>query len=545
MKVCIVGGVAGGATAAARMRRLNEQADILMFERGNYISFANCGLPYHISGTIQSREALLVQTPEAFHARYRIDVRTGNEVISIDRANKKIKVRRVATGEFYEETYDKLLLSPGASPSIPPLEKDADAQLFTLRDIPDLDRIMAHLKDLPQQKALVIGGGFIGIEVAENLQERGIETHLVELGPQLLAPLDYEMASIIHSEMKSKGIQLHLGAAVKHLHRSSAELSNGETLDFGICISAVGVKPEAGLAREAALSLGETGGILVDACMRTSDPDIFAVGDAVEVENSVTHKKGLVPLAGPANRQGRIAADNIMGLRSRYHDTQGTGILKIFDLTAAFTGISEKAAKRLGMNYEVIQLHPYHHASYYPGASQIHLKVLFEKESGRLLGAQAVGTQGVDKRIDVLATAIRASLTIEDLEHLELSYAPPYGSAKDPVNVAGYIGSNIQSGLVNSITYDRISEINNHLVVNVCEPDEWKPEIPPIPGSINVPLPKLRDSLEVLPKDRPLVVTCYAGLRGYLACRILSQSGFDHVYNLSGGYISYCHYIGH
>jgi NADPH-dependent 2,4-dienoyl-CoA reductase/sulfur reductase-like enzyme/rhodanese-related sulfurtransferase len=545
MKVCIVGGVAGGATAAARLRRLNEKAQIIMFERGEYISFANCGLPYHISGAIEEREALLLQTPASFHGRYLVDVRTQHEVTAINKERKTLTVKKLSGGELYEESYDYLILSPGAYPFVPPMELATGAQYFTLRDIPDLDRIMQRLTTSGVSSALVIGGGFIGIEVAENLIERGLETHLVELSPQVLAPLDQDMANILHRKMRDKGIKLHLGDAVAKLTPDSAEMKSGAKIPCGICIAAVGVKPDAKLAAEAGLTVGATGGIVVDETMRTSDPAIFAVGDAVEIQNPVTGMSGLIALAGPANRQARIAADNIAGLDSRYHGTQGTGIVKVFDLTAAFTGITEKAAKKMQLAYEAIHLHPFHHATYYPKAQQMHLKVIFEKGTGRLLGAQAVGRAGVDKRIDVLATALRANMRITDLENLELCYAPPFGSAKDAVNMAGFIGSNIMKGITRSVTYDRLDELGNYLVLNVCHPEEWDPAVPPIPQSTTIPLPQLRTRLGELPRDRPLVISCYAGLRGHIACRILMQSGFDNVYNLSGGYLTYLDYMGY
>ncbi|MEW6381694.1 MAG: FAD-dependent oxidoreductase [bacterium] len=542
MKVCIVGGVAGGATAAARLRRLNEQAQIIMFERGDYISFANCGLPYHISGKIKDRSRLLLQTPASFFSRFQVEVRVNNEVLAIEPARKSIRVKNLKTGAEYHESYDYLILSPGAYPFVPPLE-GADARMFMrLRDMADMDAIIAHIREHKVREAVVIGGGFIGVEMAENLVEMGIRTHLVEMMNQVMAPFDPEMANIIHAKLAEKGVCLHLGDGIQRIvgdTKGKVILKSGAELNADVVIGALGVRPDHKLARDAGLQIGTTGGIAVDEQMRTSDPFIFAVGDAVETTQFVEGRQVHVPLAGPANRQGRIAADNICGLNSRYQKTLGTAILKVFDLQAASTGLNEKAAQRGGIKYQAIHLHPFNHAGYYPGASQMTLKVLFEVPGGRVLGAQGIGAEGVDKRIDVLATAIRAGMTVYDLEQLELSYAPPFGSAKDPVNMAGFVGSNILKGLVNVVTYDQARAIENPLFLDVRTKPEYM--LGSIPQSVNIPVDELRSRMHELPKDRHIVITCQVGIRAYVAYRILKQSGFEHLYNLSGGYKTYSH----
>ena len=541
MKICIVGGVAGGASAAARLRRLDEKVEIIMFERGKYISFANCGLPYHISGKIKKRSSLLILTPESFEARFNVDVRVNNEVLSIDKQEKIIQVKDLKKNENYNETYDKLILAPGAAPFVPPI-KGIDSDIFmNLRNIPDLDRIISNIKENNVKRAVVIGGGFVGVEVAENLSELGIKTSLVELLDQVLLPLDKEMANIVHHKLQERGIQLYLSDGVKEISNQSVVLNSGKEIEAGIVIGAIGVRPETGLAKEAGLKLGETGGIIVNGHMRTSDPDIYAVGDAIEVTHFVTGSYELIPLAGPANKQGRITADNICGIPSVYKGTQGTGILKVFNLQVAFTGINEKQAIETGMNYKAIHLHPNNHASYYPDSYQTSLKVLFDIDSGKIYGVQCIGPDGVDKRIDVFATAIRSGMTVFDLEELELAYAPPFGSAKDPVNMAGYIGSNIVKGIFKSVTFDEIKKIKNPLLVDVRTPIEFK--LGNIPHSINIPVDELRLRINELPKDRNIVIYCQVGIRGYIAYRLLIQSGFKDICNLSGGYKTYLNYI--
>ena len=543
MKVCIIGGVAGGATAAARLRRLDEKSEIVMFERGDYISFANCGLPYHISGRIKERSSLLLQTPEGFWSRFRIEVRSSNEVLAIDTQHKRLRVRNLKDGKEYDESYDYLILSPGAYPFVPPIEGSGAAMFMSLRDIPDMDAMIARIENHQVKEAVVIGGGFIGMEIAENLIARGIKTHLVEMLSQVMMPFDPEMANIIQTGLAGGGVCLHLSDSVKRIvggARGKVILDSGAELTAELVVSAVGVRPDIKLAREAGLKIGATGGIAVDAGMKTSDPYIFAVGDAVETTHLVAGTPVLVPLAGPANKQARIAADNICGLSSCYPGSLGTAIVKVFDLQAAATGLNEKTARRHNLRYQAIHLHPLSHAGYYPGAALMSLKLLFEVPGGRVLGAQCIGTHGVDKRIDVIATAIRAGMTVYDLEQLELAYAPPFGSAKDPVNMAGFVGSNILRGLVTSVTYDQAVTMENPLFLDVRKNEEFKEGS--IPRSIHIPLDELRQRIDELPRDRHLIVTCRTGIRSYAAIRILKQSGFEQLSNLSGGYVTYGHY---
>jgi NADPH-dependent 2,4-dienoyl-CoA reductase/sulfur reductase-like enzyme/peroxiredoxin family protein/rhodanese-related sulfurtransferase/TusA-related sulfurtransferase len=546
LRLVIVGGVAGGASAAARARRLDENAEIILLERGEYVSFANCGLPYHIGGVIHDRERLLVQTPASLHARLRIDVRIRTEVLAIDRERKEVAVRDVRTGTESRLAYDKLILSPGAEPIRPPLPGGDDPRVLTLRSMADMDRILHLLEATPPERAVIVGGGYIGLEMAEALRTRGVEVTLAELSSQVMGPVDPEMAAPLHQQLKLHGVDLRLETSVTQLTdvdgRLQAQLSTGETLSCGLVIMAIGVRPETGLARAAGLALGERGGIAVDDHMRTSDPDVYAVGDAVEVTDLVGGNATLVPLAGPANRQGRIAADNVFGRDSSYHGTQGTGICKVFDLTIGMTGASEKVLTRMGRRFEKIYLHPANHAAYYPGATALSLKLLFDPENGAVLGAQAVGAEGVDKRIDVLAVAIRAGLTVYDLEEMELSYAPPYGSAKDPVNYAGFVAANVLRGDVEICQVaDIVAPREDQWLLDVREPSEVATGT--IPGAANIPLDQLRDRLGELPKDKELLVFCQVGLRGYLACRILRQKGFR-CRNLSGGMKTYHAVVG-
>lgn len=538
MKLVIIGGVAGGASAAARARRLNEDAEIILIERGEFISYANCGLPYHIGGTIADRDRLLVQTPATLYANLRIDVRTNTEALSIDRQRKEVKVRDTKTNAEQSIAYDKLIISPGAEPIKPPIPGSENLRVRTLRSIADMDAIISLINEQKPVNALIVGGGYIGLETAEALRERGIDVTLVELAPQVMAPLDFEMATPLHQQLKLQGVDLRLETSVTSFVEQDgsirAQLSTGQCMDFGLVIMAIGVKPEVKLAKDAGLALGERGGILVNNRMQTDDPDIYAVGDAVEVKDFVGGFNTLIPLAGPANRQGRIAADNVMGRVSEYKDTQGTGICKVFDLAAGMTGMNEKSLKRIGRPYQKIYVHPASHASYYPGASPISLKLLFDPEDGKILGAQAVGSDGVDKRIDVLATAIRAGMTVYDLEELELSYAPPYGSAKDAINYAGFVASNALRGDVGLChTADMLDPRDDQLMLDVRTTAEN--DLGTIPGSINIPIQKLRDRLSELPTGKELLVFCQVGLRGYLACRILKQKGFN-CRNLTGGY---------
>lgn len=546
MKIIIIGGVAGGATAAARIRRNDENAQIVMVERGPYISFANCGLPYHISGAIAEREQLLVTSEPAFEERYRVDVRSHTEAIAIDRKAKIVRLRNLSTGDESDESYDKLLLSPGAEPLRPKLPGIDSARIFGLRNIPDLDRIMAHISQHEPRRAVVIGGGFIGIEVAENLHEKGIFTTLVEGADQILTPLDYEMAAIVHSHMKDKNIELYLNDKVERFEdrdeHTVVYLGSGRRLKADLVILAIGVRPETTLARACGLELGTTGGIRVNDYLQTSDSDVYAIGDAIEVTQSVSGQQALIPLAGPANRQGRMAADNIVFGNSRpYRGTQGTSILKAFDLAAATTGLNEKQLNAAGIPFLSCITHSGSHASYYPGAKQISLKLLFTPD-GRILGAQAVGADGADKRIDVIATAIHGHLTVDDLAELELAYAPPYGSAKDPINIAGYVAINVinkSHELIEWRTLHRqLEEKNDSLqLIDVRTAEEY--EFGSIPTARNINVNQLREHLEELDRNKPLVLFCQIGLRGYLAYRILRQHGFTQVRNLSGGYKTY------
>jgi len=546
MKIIIIGGVAGGATAAARMRRNDENAQIVMIDRGPYISFANCGLPYHISGTIESREQLLVTSEPAFEERYRVDVRSRTEAIAIDRTAKVVRLRDLNSGEEYDEAYDKLLLSPGAEPVRPRLPGIDSPRIFGLRNIPDLDRIMAHLKQHEPRRAVVIGGGFIGIEVAENLHEKGIFTTLVEGADQILLPLDYEMAAIVHSHMKDKNVELYLSDKVEQFEdkddHTVVYLGSGRRLQADIVILAIGVRPETTLARASGLELGTTGGIKVDAHLQTSDPDIYAVGDAIEVTQTISGRQALIPLAGPANRQGRMAADNIIfGNTQQYRGTQSTSILKAFDLAAATTGLNEKQLNAAGIPFLSCITHSGSHASYYPGAKQISLKLLFTPE-GKILGAQAVGADGADKRIDVIATAIHGNLHVEDLAELELAYAPPFGSAKDPVNIAGYVAINVLNQSHELIGWQ---ELHHKLeakdgalqLIDVRTSEEYS--FGSIATARHIDVNQLREHLDELDRDQPIVLFCQIGLRGYLAYRILKQHGFTQVKNLSGGYKTY------
>jgi CoA-disulfide reductase len=545
-KVIIVGGVAGGATAAAKLRRMSEDVEIILIERGEYISFANCGLPYYIGETIKDRSKLLVQTVEGMSARFNLDIRNLSEVLSIDSQNKKVSIKNLQTNEIYEESYDKLLLSPGARPIVPPIPGlQENETLFTLRNIPDTDKIKAYVDEQKPQKAVVIGGGFIGIEMAENLVERGIQVTIIEMANQIMAPIDFEMASILHRHLKEKGVRLVLENGVQAFADNGKKviLSDGTEIETDMTILSIGVRPENELAKSAGLELGERGGIIVNEYLQTSNEDIYAVGDAVEVVDYMNGTKAMIPLAGPANRQGRIAARNIMGKKEKYQGTLGTSIAKVFDLAVAATGNNEKTLKRIGVPYEVVHIHPSSHAGYYPGAAPISLKLIFDKETGKIYGAQAVGSDGADKRIDVIATAIKGGLNVEDLTNLELSYAPPFSSAKDPVNMAGYVASNILDGDLEQVQWHEIDHIiaQGGLLIDVREPMER--EFGFIEGSINIRLDDLRNRLDELPKDQTIYVSCQVGLRGYLASRVLKNHGFD-VKNVDGGWKTYSSVFG-
>lgn len=567
-KIVIVGGVAGGASAAARARRLCEQCEITVFERGPHVSFANCGLPYFVGGEIVEQDSLLLQTPETLRARFNLDVRVSTEVVAIDRGRQVLKVRELGSGREYEQPYDTLVLSTGASPLKPPIPGIDRAGHFTVRNIPDVERIMAWIKDCSACRAVVVGGGYIGLEMAEQLKHRGLGVTVIEALPQVMAPLDPEMAAWLHQELRANDVALHLGDSVaafetpqpgETARASVVVLKSGKRIEADTVVLGLGVRPETSLAKNAGLELGSLGGIRVNDHMQTSDAKIFAVGDAVEVRDRVTGVWGIIPLAGPANRQGRIAADNIFGRPSRYESTQGTAILRLFKLSAGCTGANEKSLRKAGIPYQALHLHPGSHAGYYPGAEPIAMKVLFAPDSGKLLGAQAVGHDGVDKRIDVFATAVKGNMTVQDLAELELAYAPPFGSAKDPVNMAGMAAQNVLAGDVKLAQWNEIPSSSSsrresaqsspegkvsgltsaatsqdHLVLlDVRRPDERAKGF--IPGSLHIPLDELRARMNELPRDQEIIVHCQSGQRSYFACRILSQHGFR-VRNLTGSY---------
>lgn len=539
-KVLIVGGVAGGASAAARLRRLDEDAEIVMFERGPYISFANCGLPYYVGGSIAERSKLVVQTPEAMNSRFNIDIRTESDVISIDAINKKVLVDSKERGQ-YEESYDALILSPGAKPIVPPLPGITSSKIYSLRNIPDVDKIKAKVTEQNTKSAVVIGGGFIGVEMAENLREAGLEVTLIEAGPQILAPLDQEMSSILAKELEEQGVNLVFSDRVEGFEEKgqgiAVKLGSGLMLESEMVLLAIGVTPDTTFLKDSGLELGPRGHIVVDDHMRTNVPDVYAVGDAVEVVDFVNGSKTAVPLAGPANKQGRIAADNVSGLATTYKGTQGTSIIKVFGLTGAATGNNEKTLQRLNIPYKLAYVHPNSRASYYPGATPMTIKLLFGTE-GKVLGAQAIGYDGVDKRIDSIATVIRFGGTVSDLTELELAYAPPYSSAKDPVNMVGYVAENIVTGLSDVFVVSDLAnrDKTNSILVDVRSPIEYSNGY--IDGAVNIPVDDLRASLDKLDKNKEIWVYCQVGLRGYTASRILSQLGYK-VKNLTGGYKSY------
>lgn len=540
-KVIIIGGVAGGASTAARLRRMDENAEIIMFEKGEYISFANCGLPYYIGEVIEERDALLVQTVEGMSKKFNMDIRILSEVTKIDPSKKVITVKSLKTNEVYEESYDKLVLSPGANPIKPPIPGINEAtNLFTLRNIPDTDAIKSFVDNNQPKSAIVIGGGFIGIEMAENLRHRGMHVTIVEAADQIMGPIDYEMASILHSHIKSQGLDLVLGDGVKSFENQGRKLvlQSGKEIETDLIIFAIGVRPESGIAKNAGLKLNERGAIKVNEYLQTSDENIYAIGDAIEVVDFVTGKPTMIPLAGPANKQGRIVANNICGNSEKYVGTMGTSVAKVFDMTVASTGNNEKILKSKEIKYEAIHIHPGSHAGYYPGAAPISIKMLFDPKTGQIFGAQAVGYDGVEKRIDVIATAISSNMTAMDLSELELSYAPPFSSAKDPVNMLGFVAKNIVNGLVATVQWHEIDDIvkNGGLLVDVREPVEH--ELSAIEGSVLIPLGELRDRLNEMPKDETIYLYCQVGIRGYNASRILMQNGFK-VKNLDGGFRTY------
>lgn len=539
MKVLIVGGVAGGASAAARLRRNDESAQIILFERGEYISFANCGLPYYIGGVIREKSKLTVQTPESFHARFNVDIRTQSEVIAIDREKKTVRVRK-AGGSVYEESYDKLLLSPGAEPLRPNFPGFDGKKVFTLRNIPDTYKIKDFMDQNSPKSAVVVGGGYIGIEAAENLHRQGIKVTIVELSPHIIPPVDADTAAQLHNHLRSKGVDLRLGTGVSAIEEKDGgllfTLSRGEPVKADFCVLAAGVSPESKLAGEAGLALGMRNAIAVNEYMQTSDGNIYAVGDAVQVSDAVLGGPAFIPLASPANRQGRIAADNICGKQVPYDGAQGSSILGVFDMTMAATGLSEGALQKRNIPYLKSFTYSPSNASYYPGGLPMSIKLLFSPDTGRVLGAQAVGFAGVDKRVDVIAAVIRLGGKVSDLTRLELCYAPPFSSAKDPVNMAGYAAENILKGMVTPFYAEDVEKLDpeNTVLVDVRTPMEFANGT--LPGAINLPLDSLRQTFAQLPRDKEIAVFCQIGLRGYLASRILTQQGFANVRNLSGGY---------
>ncbi len=542
MKVIIVGGVAGGASAAARLRRNDENAEIIILERGDYISYANCGLPYFIGGEIKQKSALTLQTPQSFFNRFNIDVRVKNEVLSINKDKKTVTVKNIGENTIFEESYDKLIISPGAEPIIPPIEGIKSEKIFTLRNIPDTYKIDEFIKKNNPKKAVVVGGGYIGVEMAENLKNVGIDVTIVELAEHLIGPLDFDMACDVHNYIKTKGINYILNNGVKSFEEINdlikVNLNTGE-IEVDFVIMSVGVRPDTKFLSNSGIELDKRGSIVVNDHMQTNVENIYAVGDAVQVKNFVTDSFDFIPLAGPANKQGRIAADNICGFNKKYKKTQGTAILKIFDMTVATTGINEKTAKNNGFNFEKVFLFSSSHASYYPGANNMSIKILFEKVTGRILGAQLVGFDGVDKRCDIFAQAIRNNLTAEDLTELELAYAPPFSSAKDPTNMAGYVIENVLTEKVKQYHWhdvENISKNKNNFMLDVRT--EYEYALGNIEGTKNIPVDELRNRLNELDKNKTIYVNCQSGLRSYIACRILSQNGFD-CYNLAGGYRLY------
>ena len=540
MKVIIIGGVAGGASAAARIRRLDETAQIIVLERSNYVSYANCGLPYFIGGVIREQAELTLQTPQSFWERFHIDVRVRNEAVDIDVKRKTVAIRRLDTGEIYHEQYDKLLLSPGAKPVVPHLPGVTSDRIFSLRTVEDTLRIRKFIEEYKPATAVLVGGGFIGLEMAENLTAMGISVTVIQRSNQLFAPMDADMASFIHAQMRSHGVKLELEKTVTGFSSKGGKpvtmIKDSEPISSDMVLLGVGVEPDTVLAEKAGLALGIRGAVAVNEYMETSVPDIYAVGDAVEVSHFVTGKKSLISLAGPANKQGRIAADNICGGNSMFKGTQGSSVIKIFEMTGAVTGINEKTAEAAGIVYDKVVLSPVSHAAYYPEGQTMYMKVLYEKETLRLLGAQIAGYEGVDKRIDVLAAAIRMGMTADKLAELELAYAPPYSSAKDPVNMAGFMIENLETEKVAQFHWNEVEKLKcdgSMTLIDVRTAEEF--DSGHIKGFFNIPVDELREHIEEFDVKNPVYVVCQSGLRSYIACCILSQYGFE-CYNLSGGY---------
>ncbi|MBR2716767.1 MAG: FAD-dependent oxidoreductase [Oscillospiraceae bacterium] len=542
MKVVIVGGVAGGASAAARLRRLDEKAEIVIFERSGHMSYANCGLPYYIGDVIREEGALTLQTPQSFYARFRIPVKLRHEVTAILPEEKCVAVKELDTGREFKESYDKLILAPGASPTKPRLPGIDLPKLFTLRTVEDTLRIKDYVNKKKPRSVILAGGGFIGLELAENLRQLGLEVGIVEGLNQLMSPFDPEMAAFIHGEMRRNGVKLHLGSFVDGFREADGGvevlLKSGEALRADMGILAIGVTPDTALARAAGLELGLRGSILVNDRMETSVPDIYAVGDAVQVKQLVTGEDSVISLAGPANKQGRIAADNICGRDSRYPGSLGTSVIKVFDMAAASTGVNEATAKKAGLQVDKLYLSPMSHATYYPGGELLNMKILFEKDTWRLLGAQIVGGNGTDKRIDVIAAAIQGGLDVRDLADLQLAYAPPFAAAKDPVNMAGYMAENLSNGLVKQIHWHDVDGLSREssVLLDVRTVPEY--ERGHAKDFVNIPLHELRERMGEIPAGKPVYVMCQSALRSYIGCRILTQYGFD-CYNIAGGYRLY------
>ena len=542
MKVVIVGGVAGGATAATRLRRLDEHAQITVFERSGYISYANCGLPYYIGGVIEDKEELTLQTPESIGKRFRIDMKVHHEVTDINAEKKTVTVHNLDTGKVYEESYDKLILSPGARPVMPNLPGIENEKIFTLRTVEDTLKIRSFVEEKKPKTAVMVGGGFIGLEVAENLCDLGVKVTIVQRPKQLMNTLDYDMATLVHNKLRSKGISLKLGGDVIGFDEKEdlqVLLKDDEPIPADMVLMAIGVSPETTLAKKIGLELGIKGAIVVNDKMETSVPDIYAVGDAVQVKHTVTGNNAVISLAGPANKQGRIVADNICGLDSHYKGSMGSSVIKLFDMTVASTGLTEKAAKDAGIQYERVVLSPASHAGYYPGAKVMTMKVVYEKSTLKILGAQIVGYDGVDKRLDVIATAISAGMKATELKDLDLAYAPPYSSAKDPVNMAGFMIENIESGIVKQFHFDELDKLPRDGSVTLLDTrTQGEYARGHVDGFINIPVDDLRENIDKLDKSKPVYVMCQSGLRSYISCRILAGEGFDG-YNFSGGYRFY------
>lgn len=542
MKTLIIGGVAGGASAAARLRRLDEKAEIIILERGEFISFANCGLPYYIGGDITEKSKLTLQTPQSFKSRFNIDVRVWSEAVSVNADKKTVTVKNINTGEVYEESYDNLILSPGAAPIRPNIEGMDSEKVFTLRNIPDTYRIKEYIDEKKPARAVIVGGGYIGVEMAENLKQAGLDVTIVELADHLIAPLDFDMAADVHRYIKSQGISLALSNGITGIKENenglTVELNHG-SVETDMIIMSVGVRPDTAFLRDSGVELNNRGSIVVNDRMQTNIPDVYAVGDAVVVKNFITKEAAFIPLAGPANKQGRIAADNICGIPSEYRGTQGSAVLKLFDMTVATTGLNEKAAAEAGYDYDKTYTYSASHASYYPGSSMLSVKVLWDKATLKILGAQIVGFDGVDKRMDVLATAIRFGAKVTDLTDLELCYAPPFGSAKDPVNMVGFVAENVITGKIGQFFWHDVENLPRDGSVTLLDTrTDTEVARGRIDGFMHIPVDSLRERISEIPADKPVYIHCHSGLRSYIACRILAGYGFT-CYNLAGGWRLY------